>query len=477
MDKIALAVDNFKTNEIFKYNKVFKIAEEKRLKFLELFPKERILDIELDEYVVGKGDKNSFCYWLETELRDLGSIKGGSTADKKFGVYYSKKTNSYITIKKWDQELKVEKSFNKIKIEIYELICAGEKSDLESIAQNKLSPMFKNKILTTYYPTNFLNISSIDHVDYYINKLGIVSGNDNIEYKRQDIIDFKNNSAELNFMSNYMFSAFLYHWSKPRFNEIRLLPMSSKLEFSSMSYIEVQNKYLLEELIFEQNGEYLFREKGINAPKNTLVLFQFKNKIIGSAKLINVVSFKELKDNIYGGAYYFDTDSIEIFEPIVADEISKIDNTFKKFSQVKKRLDISKQDLILDLINSKQEIILPEEVSKQDSNKLVEGSKKQIIVNAYERNVKARTHCIKIYGAKCAICGFDFGQFYGNEFEGKIHVHHKVALNEIQDEYEVDPEQDLIPVCPNCHLVLHAKSGGTYTIDEVKSFIDGSKNN
>lgn len=102
-----------------------------------------------------------------------------------------------------------------------------------------------------------------------------------------------------------------------------------------------------------------------------------------------------------------------------------------------------------------------------DGDKIVEGAKKQIIVNAYERSSEARTKCIEHYGSKCVICGFNAGEVYGEEFKGKIHVHHIKPLNEIKDEYIVDPINDLIPVCPNCHMILHS-NGRVYTLDEIR---------
>lgn len=36
-----------------------------------------------------------------------------------------------------------------------------------------------------------------------------------------------------------------------------------------------------------------------------------------------------------------------------------------------------------------------------------------------------------------------------------------MTYEEIHDEYEVNPETDLISVCPNCHMILHSKIGGT----------------
>lgn len=49
-----------------------------------------------------------------------------------------------------------------------------------------------------------------------------------------------------------------------------------------------------------------------------------------------------------------------------------------------------------------------------------------------------------------------FGDYYGDECEGVIHVHHREPMKQSIGEYEIDPEVDLIPVCPNCHVAMHA---------------------
>lgn len=96
---------------------------------------------------------------------------------------------------------------------------------------------------------------------------------------------------------------------------------------------------------------------------------------------------------------------------------------------------------------------IPEEVSRPE--KYIEGAAKTVSVNAYERNPKARSACIKHYGATCAVCSFDFEKAYGPIGHGFIHVHHIIPLAEIRREYELDPIRDLIPVCPNCHAIIH----------------------
>lgn len=111
-------------------------------------------------------------------------------------------------------------------------------------------------------------------------------------------------------------------------------------------------------------------------------------------------------------------------------------------------------ELLDDLEIDSQGRLLAEEL--EDARLLVEGAVRSVQVNAYERNPEARRRCIEHYGARCVICGFSFGQFYGSTFEGFIHVHHIRALASIRGAYEVDPIADLRPVCPNCHAVIHS---------------------
>lgn len=98
----------------------------------------------------------------------------------------------------------------------------------------------------------------------------------------------------------------------------------------------------------------------------------------------------------------------------------------------------------------------------------VEGVASTVTLDRYERSRAARQACLAAHGTSCAICGFDFGKTYGPAFAGIIQVHHIVPVSERGGAYEVDPVRDLIPVCPNCHVALHSKPGGTYTPDELR---------
>lgn len=99
--------------------------------------------------------------------------------------------------------------------------------------------------------------------------------------------------------------------------------------------------------------------------------------------------------------------------------------------------------------------------------RFVEGATTRITVNAYERNPAARRDCIRLFGSACTVCGFDFGRVYGVLGEGYIHVHHVVPLSVVGREYVMDPANDLVPVCANCHAMLHRRPN-VLSVEELK---------
>ena len=90
----------------------------------------------------------------------------------------------------------------------------------------------------------------------------------------------------------------------------------------------------------------------------------------------------------------------------------------------------------------------------------VEGATRRVAVNVHERNPLARAACVRHFGATCVVCDFDFAATYGDlarnpAGEPFIHVHHLRPLHEIGSSYVVNPVRDLVPICPNCHAMVH----------------------
>ncbi|MDB4298998.1 HNH endonuclease [Flavobacteriaceae bacterium] len=105
-----------------------------------------------------------------------------------------------------------------------------------------------------------------------------------------------------------------------------------------------------------------------------------------------------------------------------------------------------------------------------------EGKSKDITQTRYERNPEARKRCLKHYGFLCKVCEFNFEHHFGEVGQGFIHVHHINQISDIGKEYEVDPIKDLIPVCPNCHAMIHSKRPA-FTIEEIKEIRKTTYNN
>lgn len=148
--------------------------EKLRQEFVLRFPKEKLDELTLDQYALGKEtSKDSFCYWLEFKTDKLGSIRGGTSS--KFGLWWSAR----------DQDWRFNKGFKsaddaleKIKQGLRLLVDAVEQgrfAELDEIGrrylgQNRYS--LRNKPLSLYYPDELLPINNLYHLKSFLNVLG-----------------------------------------------------------------------------------------------------------------------------------------------------------------------------------------------------------------------------------------------------------------------------------------------------------------
>lgn len=106
---------------------------------------------------------------------------------------------------------------------------------------------------------------------------------------------------------------------------------------------------------------------------------------------------------------------------------------------------------------------------RKDLNKTYfEGKSKEVSLTLFERNPAARKKSLEYHGFSCKICGFNFEESFGEVGRGFIHVHHINPISTRAQEYEINPIEDLIPVCPNCHAMIHSKIPA-YSIEEIKN--------
>ncbi len=100
-----------------------------------------------------------------------------------------------------------------------------------------------------------------------------------------------------------------------------------------------------------------------------------------------------------------------------------------------------------------------------------EGKQKLYYSTKYERDPNNRSKAIKIHGLKCKICGFDFSKVYGDIGKGFIEIHHIKPLSSLDEEVIINPEKDLVPVCANCHRMIHRTRYKTFSIQEIRDMI------
>lgn len=115
-------------------------------------------------------------------------------------------------------------------------------------------------------------------------------------------------------------------------------------------------------------------------------------------------------------------------------------------------------------------VMVPADEEDLEVHGLPEGAKERVEVNRYERNRINRTLCLAIHGTSCTVCQMDFEKVYGEIGKRFIHVHHVVPVSTIGPGYIINPATDLVPVCPNCHAMLHRRVP-PFTIDELRNRI------
>ena len=241
----------------------------------------------------------------------------------------------------------------------------------------------------------------------------------------------------------------------------------------------IKNKILIKRIsdwcvINSDQGNIKFTNRDIIDDKS----ISFSTSFIETLDTNNIRYIIYIKENVVRGKLNIEYSKIK--------DSSKIDKILKELD-IKNDSLISLNEVIIDdssdnqflninLDNFLKNILLFENklrdiINFKEDNYYIEGALKSISSNKYERNKEARKACLDHYGTKCQICGIDLGKVYGVEFSGKIEVHHIVPISKIKKTYVVDPIKDLIPVCPNCHMILHSKNEGVYTPEEIKKIL------
>ncbi len=185
-------------------------------------------------------------------------------------------------------------------------------------------------------------------------------------------------------------------------------------------------------------------------------------------------TIEEIRETIISNSFYIFGAQDKNINDVIRNQIDRYcDNVERKyhiggvkyFTKIKTNL----YDLLDNIIKAKT--IAPKEIKDLDDlESKPEGKKTQRYTTVYERDPKLRETAIKIHGTTCKACGFNFFDTYGEHGKDYIQVHHIKPLSETK-ETKVNPKTDLIPLCANCHVIIHRKKDKTLTIEELKNKI------
>lgn len=214
--------------------------------------------------------------------------------------------------------------------------------------------------------------------------------------------------------------------------------------------------------------ETLYSEYGVNENSFADYYYAFKNMLDGKShkRMIN----SDLRDYYLTRIYEdYGIDKLRIALQVYMDSISYYEGSHNNRLLKTEREIYDKHSQILDKNYSAKTI--EDEINEE----YWEGKLSQVNINIRERNRTARNKCIESKGKKCAVCDFDFEKVYGELGKDFIHVHHVNPISNREKEYKIDNiEDELIPVCPNCHAMLHRKRE-VISIEELKQIIENNK--
>jgi 5-methylcytosine-specific restriction protein A len=84
-----------------------------------------------------------------------------------------------------------------------------------------------------------------------------------------------------------------------------------------------------------------------------------------------------------------------------------------------------------------------------------EGGSRRVEHNFHERSRINRALCLDYFGFTCLGCGLIMNHKYGPIGENVIEVHHLIPVSAMGESKIVNPIKDLVPLCPNCHTIVH----------------------
>ena len=117
--------------------------------FLEKFPLEKLEKMEIDEYIIGKSNKDAFCHYVERGIEELGSCRGARSLC--FGIYYAPKLGRYIWNNRYSESKNENDAFEAVRNDIVLIAKCASEERFDEIDKIKFpAEAFKWKVAFLY---------------------------------------------------------------------------------------------------------------------------------------------------------------------------------------------------------------------------------------------------------------------------------------------------------------------------------------
>ncbi|MBK8905450.1 MAG: EVE domain-containing protein [Anaerolineaceae bacterium] len=182
------------------------------------FPLEAWPTMHLEQYALGQPDStDTYCRWLEFGTLHMGSMRGGSAL--KHIIYKHKSKPGWYYRTQYSSEQEAWQALSAAFVQMFTLAQAGRWDEIDEIESLSGGRMLKLKSLHLYFPDDILPITSTDHLQHFLQRLGAYSEEmknwDSVRLNRY-LLQTMRQYHELQGWSSSEIVRFLYAWADPR---------------------------------------------------------------------------------------------------------------------------------------------------------------------------------------------------------------------------------------------------------------------
>ena len=153
--------------------------------------------------------------------------------------------------------------------------------------------------------------------------------------------------------------------------------------------------------------------------------------------------------------------------------------TWSGFLESKAFRNLTKTKVAIESMTSKTGVSSPSAPTDSSFREETDGERKHILkeTDVIRRNPQLRQMCIDKYGYQCQCCGMDFAEAYGKDLGANfIEVHHLKMISTYEtDGVPKDFLENLVPLCSNCHSMIHHIKDSEHPLRDLREAYRGIK--